>query len=1095
MRRKKELLRPAAIIVVLSLLLSATAPLVGAFSVEASSSLQPYLAEMIAEAPNDMVRVIVQKADNSGQAEAFAQSLGAQIYADLPIINAFAAVLTGKDVAHLSAHRSVQWVSYDAPMVFSGESEPVSAKSIEEQGWLCDRFGIGCDPTPTPDPTEEPTPDPTQEPTEDPTPDPTEEPTPDPTQEPTEDPTPDPTEEPTPDPAECWWNTSFTQRRKITFDNSAATEDLHNFPVLLKLNSSNLNYAGTQDAGQDIRFVDGGSCDRLLGYEIEEWNEAGDSFVWVNVPKIDAGSTTDYIYMYYKNAAAADAQNPAAVWSETYAAVYHMNGDMQDSSGNDNHGHLAGGNPPIAAAGKVGDGLSFNDNGWAETDYQQYYGCDSFSYEIFWKANGFGQEKFILSNSMSEDQFIGASISGVAHAVVANPTDRGMVDDTEDVWTPTSGLNANQWYYTVFQRPPSDAQCRAAIHMYLDGAEILPEESMEGYFDLTSEYMIGHRDGFGNEYNFVGAIDEVRISNRGTVRSDDYIEAQNLSMNDAFLSVGDKEVYTDTQPTPIPDPTEEPTPTPDPTEEPTPPPDPTEEPTPPPDPTEEPTPAPTATPSWICIMWGIGCPDGYNDPTPTPDPTEEPTSTPDPSIPTENTFLDTIRLPNGSGSGVVVAVIDSGVQYDNDFLGDAWNPDRIVAHISGVDGEEGLYMSPNNDECAAWEMGSCWYVTDQYGHGTHIAGIIAGNGDDSNGLFKGIAPQAEIVNFRVADQNGMAHESGIIDALQLILELRDTYGINVRVVNMSMNSTVEASYNDSALNAALEILWFNGIVVVVSAGNSGDMEFNSINAAPANDPYVITVGATDEHGTADRGDDTIPSWSSHGVTLDGVSKPDVYAPGRNIISVLSNESPWATEHPERLAGDGEYFRVSGTSMAAPMVAGVVAHMLYTNPDLTPDQIKYFLMHDAQAQISSNGQSGGYLDASEYGDEPEDWGVENQDNMPHMLLRQMAVVAYYANEMCDQPVEACDMSNVDWDSINWATINWATINWATINWASINWATINWATINWASINWASINWASINWASINWASETWDSMNWASMNWASINWASTIWDE
>lgn len=353
MRRKKELLRPAAIIVVLSLLLSATAPLVGAFSVEASSSLQPYLAEMIADAPNDMVRVIVQKADNSGRAEAFAQSLGAQIYADLPIINAFAAVLTGKDVAHLSAHRSVQWVSFDAPMVFSGESEPVMAER-DEQAWPW------WPPLPTPTPTSVPT----------------EEPTPDPTEDPTEEPTLDPTPTDPPPASECWWNTSFTQRRKITFDNSASSVDLNNFPVLIKLNSSNINYAGTQNAGQDIRFVDGGSCNRLLGYEIEEWNEAGDSFVWVNVPKIDAGSTTDYIYMYYKNAAATDAQNPAAVWSETYAAVYHMNGDMQDSSGNDHHGTLAGGVPPSATGGKVGDALAFNDNGWATTGYQQYYGCE-----------------------------------------------------------------------------------------------------------------------------------------------------------------------------------------------------------------------------------------------------------------------------------------------------------------------------------------------------------------------------------------------------------------------------------------------------------------------------------------------------------------------------------------------------------------------------------------------------------------------------------------------------------------------------------------------------------------------------------------------
>jgi serine protease AprX len=269
------------------------------------------------------------------------------------------------------------------------------------------------------------------------------------------------------------------------------------------------------------------------------------------------------------------------------------------------------------------------------------------------------------------------------------------------------------------------------------------------------------------------------------------------------------------------------------------------------------------------------------------------------------------------------------------------------------------------------------------------------------------------------------------------------------------------------------------------------------------------VGATDEHGTSNRGDDTIPSWSSYGVTLDGVAKPDVYAPGRHIISTLSSISPWWCQHSERVYGDGEYFRMSGTSMAAPMVAGVAAQMLYIHPEYSPDEIKYFMMHDPQAQISSNGQSGGYLHAYEYGDEQSDYGFENQDNMPHMLLRQTAfqvmkraaVLAYYANEMCGVPVEQCDMSSVNWASVNWASVNWASVNWASVNWASVNWASVNWASVNWASVNWASVNWASVNWASVNWASvnwasNTWDTaVNWASVNWASVNWNSTMWDD
>jgi len=1055
MRHLRKLAKPAAIFFALAMLLSMSFPLTGFSAEETASRLQPYLAEMAAESPDEIVRVIVQKADGTDLAEKFAERLGAEIYVDLPIINGFAAALKGEMLGLLASHASVQWVSYDAPMTFSGESEVASSNAVEQQDWLCDFFGIGCDPTPTPTPTDPP-PDPTATPTD---------PPPDPTATPTD---PPPTEPP-PDPPEgdCWWNGDYSERRKITFDNSPIGTDLVNFPVLVKLSASNFNYAGTQNAGQDIRFVDAGAtCDRLLGYEIEQWNESGDSYVWVNIPKIDAASTTDFIYVYYNNPAASDAQNPAAVWSETYAAVYHMNGDAQDSSGNNNHGTLQGSTPPSTTSGKIGDALHFGSGGFIDTDFQEYYGCDSFSFEAYWKADGFGQENYIVSNSMAADQFVSIGANGTAHFVNADPTDR---DDFRDIWTATSNLNVGQWYYTVFQRTPSDIQCRATLEGYLDGYEIHAAEAIAGYIDLTSEYVIGHRDGFGNEYAFSGEIDEVRISYRSMLRSADYIEAQNLSMTNAFLSVGSKEVYDGSQPT------QEPTPTPT-------------------DPPPDPTPTPT-------------------DPPPAGDP-----------LPSENTYLETIRAVNTTGSGIYVAVIDSGVQYDNDFKScPYWYcKDRIAAHISGVVGEEGLYMSSNNDTCATWQMGSCWYVTDQYGHGSHVAGIIAGGGNDSGGLFKGIAPAANVINFRVSDQNGMAHESGIVEALQFIMELRDVYGIDTKVVNISINSSVEASYNESPLNAALEILWFNGIVVVASAGNSGGLDYNTINAAPANDPYVITVGAVDEHGTADRSDDTIPAWSAHGVTMDGVVKPDVYAPGRHIISVLSSMSPWATEHPDRVYGNGEYFRMSGTSMAAPMVTGVIAHMLYTNSSLTPDQIKYFLMHDQQARISSNGQEGGYLDASEYGDEPEDWGVENQDNIPHLLLRKTAfmtmrrsafmvmrraaLLAYYANEMCGVPVEQCDMSSVnwnsvdwnsvDWNSVDWNSVNWNSVNWNSVDWNSVNWNSVDWNSVNWNSVDWNSVNWNSVNWNSVNWNSGTWDTaVNWNSVNWNSVNWNSTFWGD
>jgi subtilisin family serine protease len=1011
MKPLRSFLTGTALFFSFSLVLSLSNPLL-APATSVGNKLQPYLVQVAADSPDEMVNVIVQKADSSNHAEKFAQKLGAKIYAELDIISSFAAVIRADRIPELAEHASVQWVSYDAPMINSGESAPRSSEAGDQQDWLCEMFQIGCEEDPQSAP-------------------------PDSDPAPTDSVATDPVAEELSEESDCWWDTSFSRRSKITFNNSASEGNLHNFPTLIKLNARNADYSKIQDQGQDIRFIDGNSCARLLGYEIEQWDETGDSYVWVNVPRIDAESTDDYIYMYYDNPSATDAQNPAAVWSETYAAVYHLNGDAKDSSGNNHHGTFEGSCSPSVTDGMIADALHFGDCGWINTHYAESYGDDGWSMEVFWKASGFGQKKYILSSSKAEDEFVAIGVDGVSHFVEANRTDDGTVEDTNDVWVPISEIDTNQWHYTVFQRPNADVRARAPLTMYLDGFEVLPSEAMAGYFNLNSPYSIGHRNGFGNEYNFSGEIDEVRISYRGIVRTEDYFEAQQLSMRDAFLSIAEEEVYDGSQPLLEPTPVEVP-------------------------------------------------------PDPTPAPRD---SAPDESPPSENTYLETLYALRSTGSGnVIVAVVDSGVQYDNDFKGDDWNPDRIVAHISGVQGEEGFYMSPNNDTCSNWEMGSCWYVTDQYGHGTHVAGIIAGNGADSGGLYRGIAPKTEVVNFRVADQYGVAHESGIVEAMQYILELKKVYGYNIRVLNISINSSVEQSYHDSPLNAALEILWFNGIVVVASAGNSGGLDYNTINAAPANDPYVITVGATDEHGTADRSDDTIPTWSAHGVTMDGVVKPDVYAPGRNIISVLSSQSAWASQYPHRVYGEGEYFRMSGTSMAAPMVAGVIAHLLYINPGLRPDQVKHLVMHGVPI-LSSNGQSGAYLDAAELGDEASDWGLENQDNVPHILLAKMAMVAYWADDECG---DTCDWENIDWESVNWNSVDWNSVDWDSVNWNSIDWDSVNWNSVDWGSVNWNSVNWNSVNWNSVdwdsvNWNSIDWDSVNWNSVNWNSVNWNSTFW--
>jgi serine protease AprX len=186
----------------------------------------------------------------------------------------------------------------------------------------------------------------------------------------------------------------------------------------------------------------------------------------------------------------------------------------------------------------------------------------------------------------------------------------------------------------------------------------------------------------------------------------------------------------------------------------------------------------------------------------------------------------------------------------------------------------------------------------------------------------------------------------VIYGLQFAIEHQRDY--NIRIVNLSLDSATPQSYKTDPLDAAVEATWKHGIVVVAAAGNRGSAD-NAVQFAPANDPYAITVGGVDENGTADASDDVIASWSSRGETQDGFQKPDVYAPGAHIVSVLAPDSYFAHACPNCVV-DGQYIRTSGTSMATPMISGLIADVLSRDADLTPDQVKGAL---TSASVRSN----------------------------------------------------------------------------------------------------------------------------------------------
>jgi serine protease AprX len=297
------------------------------------------------------------------------------------------------------------------------------------------------------------------------------------------------------------------------------------------------------------------------------------------------------------------------------------------------------------------------------------------------------------------------------------------------------------------------------------------------------------------------------------------------------------------------------------------------------------------------------------------------------------------------GNGIGVAVIDSGVTDNGDFSGDSGGTRVVYNQNFSTDG-----------------------VNNAYGHGSHVAGIIAGNGANSTGpryfkTFMGIAPEANIVSFRVLDGYGFGRDSDVIAAIQQAIALKNTY--NIRVINLSLGRPVTESYKLDPLCQAVEAAWKAGIVVVVAAGNDGrDNTWKTSGygtiMAPGNDPYVITVGAMKPMGTPDRADDQIASYSSKGPTLvDHLVKPDLVAPGNLTISTLASTSatlyslfPYNVVPMNAYSYSGgsvpstKYFTLSGTSMATAVVSGASVLLLQQDPDLTPDQVKARLMKTA-----------------------------------------------------------------------------------------------------------------------------------------------------
>ena len=376
-------------------------------------------------------------------------------------------------------------------------------------------------------------------------------------------------------------------------------------------------------------------------------------------------------------------------------------------------------------------------------------------------------------------------------------------------------------------------------------------------------------------------------------------------------------------------------------------------------------------------------------------------------------------LDPNAGAGTVVALVDTGVANTPDLRG------RLV---------RGPDLSGEGDGI------------DRYGHGTFMAGLIAGDGTASaRGPVRhvGVAPGATVLSVKVAGADGATTVSRVIAGIGWVVAHRDTYGVDV--LNLSFGVDFPLPYIVDPLSAAVEAAWASGITVVVAAGNEGRDGVTS----PGDDPYVITVGGSDTAGTARTNDDRVASWSGTQRLLTG-TKPDVVAPGVSVVSLRDPGSTIDTTHPEGRV-DANYFRGSGTSMSTALVSGAAAVLISRHPNATPDDVKGALV-DTAARTADGARA-------------VDLAAANRAN-PRAGWWQHYPVAFGLLGLGLR------------DGMPWNATRWSSDFWSATRWKATRWTATRWSDQSWAATRWSDLDWAATRWSATRWSAEAWPSATW-----------------
>jgi serine protease AprX len=399
-----------------------------------------------------------------------------------------------------------------------------------------------------------------------------------------------------------------------------------------------------------------------------------------------------------------------------------------------------------------------------------------------------------------------------------------------------------------------------------------------------------------------------------------------------------------------------------------------------------------------------------------------------------------------TGQGITVAVVDTGIAAVPDLAG------RIVRVSQGLGPPQPCKNLSGELNC-----------DDAYGHGTFVAGVIAGNGASSRGRWKGVAPGARVLSVKIAGADGAADVSNVLAAIQWVVSFKDDYGI--RVLNLSLGTDSTQTYRTDPFNYAVQRAWEAGIAVVVAASNLGPAP--GTIAKPGDDPWVITVGATDDRGTRALEDDYVPDFSARGPTAaDQLPKPDVVAPGAHIISLRAPGSTVDTTYPTYV--DGSYRRGSGTSMAAGVVSGAAALLLQRNPTATPNRVKYALTATARDAASDDplAVGAGVVDAYQAALSAPP-GEANQGLDRSNGFGSLGGSRGSVQTQADDPVATVLGSTLG------ATLTVQLLLWNPGGYVNANWRPADWYLSTWTLFRFYRLGWYGTDWPGSRWHDATW----------------------